>query len=462
MRFVRFAASFLLVGCVGAGAPGYFRFPVASVQVQACPLPTPVVMEPHPFPESGTVTGGSGGGGPGLGVVAAASASTCAIGGTASAVCEGATATGSAAGVGEVGCSLPVSAGAAASPADTCATGATSSALPGASSTASGATGAASGATADFAPWPSRADTFHRLPLKTTSAAGPATASAVALGGSAGGVCAAESAGCFTSAASGVHASASASPLSTPCPLGALCRSGISAEGIGPDAARASVAAEAMCALPSSSALPVCTEFFGVPLDGSTDIIFLLDRSASMSETAYFGDQSQQPGSPYRVDGVAIGVPHHQAGPLLPNKLTVAKSELLKVLEHLPDGTRFAIAFFGDDLTWFAPGLTVLDAASRAEARRFTGSVHPRGATAAVPALTAAFALAPRRVVLLSDGLPNFAGTDAELLTLARAQIKSGVRFDTISVGSVEGEPHAHGSFLASLAAESGGVSHRY
>src|SRR5262249_33754515 len=145
--------------------------------------------------------------------------------------------------------------------------------------------------------------------------------------------------------------------------------------------------------------------FFGVPLAGSTEVVFLLDRSQSMSETASFGDQSQQEGSGHRVDGVAIGVPSAESGPLLPDKLTVAKRELLKVIDHLPDGTRFAIGFFDEQLQWFAPQLTTLDARSRAEVHRFADTIYPRGATAAVPALEAAFSLRPRRVVVLSDGV---------------------------------------------------------
>jgi hypothetical protein len=257
------------------------------------------------------------------------------------------------------------------------------------------------------------------------------------------------------------QASLPIAPSCAPGSSGCSSQSGaaLRVEQIAPNSARASVDAAAACALPSTSALPVCTEFFGVPLNGSSDIVFLLDRSVSMSETASFGDQGRQPGGD-RVNGVAIGVPSHQSGPLLPDKLTVAKLELNKVLAHLPDGTRFAIGFFDDGMTWFAPELMVLNDHTRGAVVRFTDGIRPRGATATVPALEAAFSLKPRRVVLLTDGVANFDGTDAELLTLARAQIRAGVRFDTVSVSSVVGGEGDDA--LASLAKESGGLSQSY
>lgn len=267
---------------------------------------------------------------------------------------------------------------------------------------------------------------------------------------------------------------------SSPCPSGAECPSASATASAAVAIANAEVhpfdpGAAALCpsfggagaaSMASGSAsasatasvsLGVCTEFFGVPLAGSSDVIFLLDRSYSMAETANFGDQSQQPGAPARVDGVAIGVPSWQSGPLLPDKLTVAKRELLKVIDNLPDGTRFAIGFFDDGLTWFAPELRPLNAQTRGEVHRFAATVHPSGATAAVPALEAAFVFGPKRVVLLSDGMPNFEGSSEQLLTMARAQIKTGVRFDTVSVGFEQ-----NGSLMAGLARESGGVIASY
>ncbi|MBK7859114.1 MAG: VWA domain-containing protein [Archangiaceae bacterium] len=198
-----------------------------------------------------------------------------------------------------------------------------------------------------------------------------------------------------------------------------------------------------------------------MPLANATDLVFLIDRSFSMSETASFGDQSQQPGAAARVDGVAIGIPSWQSGPLLPDKLTVAKRELAKVLAHLPDGTRFAVAFYDEQLDWFSPSLSTLNAQTRAELQRYVDSIHPRGATGSVPALQAAFATKPRRIVLLSDGITNLGGDDAQLLTAARAQIRAGVRFDTVSIGTPE-LAQRRSDVLASLALESGGLSQSY
>src|SRR6185503_15459219 len=69
----------------------------------------------------------------------------------------------------------------------------------------------------------------------------------------------------------------------------------------------------------------------------------------------------------------------------LPSKMEAAKAELANTLSMLPDGTRFMIIFFDDDLKAFAPTMLVLDPQTRAAAISFVRGITPGGSTAAVP-----------------------------------------------------------------------------
>jgi hypothetical protein len=57
-------------------------------------------------------------------------------------------------------------------------------------------------------------------------------------------------------------------------------------------------------------------------------------------------------------------------------------------------------------------------------------------------------------VVFLSDGLANVDGDGQQLYAEARAQIRNGVRFDTVGVGADQDRP-----LMRALAAESGGIA---
>src|SRR5690606_36215659 len=119
----------------------------------------------------------------------------------------------------------------------------------------------------------------------------------------------------------------------------------------------------------------------------------------------------------------------------LPSKMDAAKDELVRVLSQLPDGTRFMIIFFDDELKAFAPHMQSLDPYTRAAAIDFVRGIRPGGTTAAVPALRLAYQAGASRVVLLSDGLANTGGSGDTLLREARAAMRQGVRFDTVGLG---------------------------
>jgi hypothetical protein len=135
-------------------------------------------------------------------------------------------------------------------------------------------------------------------------------------------------------------------------------------------------------------------------------------------------------------------------------KMEAAKEELVHTLSVMPDGTRFMIIFFDDELAAFSPQMTTLDGYSRQAAIDFVRRIKPGGSTAAVPALRLAYQAGAARVVLLSDGLANTGGSGDELLRDARFQMRHGVRFDTVGLGIDQDSP-----LMNTLAIESGGLA---
>ena len=218
--------------------------------------------------------------------------------------------------------------------------------------------------------------------------------------------------------------------------------------------------------------------FYGVPLENAQDVVFVLDRSSSMTEvdsgapigfinptatlstiTAMGASAAASlsfPTSPSALGSRAAAFP----GLVIPgfttqqSKLDLAKAELTGAIAGLPDGTRYNVVFFGDSVASLSPALVTLNAVTRIGSMVFVQSIAGEGSTAAVPALRAAYASHPRRVVFLSDGLANVGGDGSQLHAEARQQMLRGVRFDTVGVGADQDR-----SLMHDLAAESGGIA---
>lgn len=206
----------------------------------------------------------------------------------------------------------------------------------------------------------------------------------------------------------------------------------------------------------ASATVSVRIDFFGVPLDGAQDVVFVLDRSGSMSGVAagVSGEAMGMSSTKSTLVGLGATLANSATGNHLPSKLEAAKTELIRTLRAMPDGTRFNVIWFDDQLAVMQHHMMRLEPATRAAVDQFIRAIKPGGSTAAVPALELAYSIGAARVVLLSDGLANTGGGADELLANARRQIRRGVRFDTVGLGIDQ-----DGALLRTLAAESGGVA---
>lgn len=208
-------------------------------------------------------------------------------------------------------------------------------------------------------------------------------------------------------------------------------------------------------------------EFFGIPLEDAADIVFVLDCSGSMDELAHGriaeiaaaapmapGDPSA-PAPPPPPEPDPTAPPAELVAPAAPGlrKIDIAQQELVEALRRLPAGTAMNVLFFNDEIDGYAPSVVPLQEPGREGLIAFVQESVPRGKTALVPAMRAAFLMNARRIVLLSDGLGNVGGGSAILLQDMRQAIRGGVRIDAIGLG----DDHDV-DVLRTLAIESGGL----
>lgn len=215
-------------------------------------------------------------------------------------------------------------------------------------------------------------------------------------------------------------------------------------------------------------------EFFGIPLEGAPDVVFVLDCSGSMDELAQGriaqissqggqpgqDAQSGQPGQDAQSDPAGQDVQGGQSSPAeqssppaAPRKIDVARNELVDALQRLPAGTHMNVIFFNRRVEAFAPGMIPLEESGREGLIGFVKEMTATGSTALVPAMRTAFLMNARRIVLLSDGLGNVGGDSRALLRDAREAMRGGVRIDTIGLGRTQ-----DAELLQTLARESGGL----
>jgi hypothetical protein len=193
------------------------------------------------------------------------------------------------------------------------------------------------------------------------------------------------------------------------------------------------------------------TEFFGIPLADAQDVLFVLDVSGSMTESAT--------GQLAMIAPPSTPQPQPQPQPQVrvPTKLEVAQAELIETLAKLPVGTRINIFIFSNDVDAYAPSSVVIDEATRTDLIAFVRDMQANGSTALQPAMRMAFLLNAPRIVLLSDGLGNIGGDRDDIMRDVREAVLGGVRIDAIGIG-----PSQDTTLLTSLTAETGGLYQRF
>jgi uncharacterized protein with von Willebrand factor type A (vWA) domain len=204
------------------------------------------------------------------------------------------------------------------------------------------------------------------------------------------------------------------------------------------------------------ASVEVRVSFFGVPLDNAQDVVFVLDRSGSMSgvATGFSGQAVGMSKMQSLVAGLGADIANAVAGDPLASKLDAAKAELVRTISAMPDGTSFNVIFFDHEINAFSRSMVTLHPGTRAGVLAFIAGIKPGGSTAAVPALELAYEIRAARIVLLSDGLANTGGGADTLLERAREQMTMGVRFDTVGIGLDQDL-----DLMQKLAGESGGVA---
>lgn len=273
-------------------------------------------------------------------------------------------------------------------------------------------------------------------------------------------------------------------PLPLPISANATVRANVHVQAQAQVQGPAQVEAPVVAIQPLQAA-PV-PEFFGIPLEGAQDIVFVLDVSGSMDELAEGQiaqirvqkpppeaaapaaapvDPNSPPPDPNAPPPDPNAPPPNPAAPpptatppamTQPRKIDVAQSELVDALQRLPAGTRLNVLFFNSDVDGFAPGSVTLDEANRATLITYVWETDATGSTALAPAMRIAFLMNARRIVLLSDGLGNVGGNADSVLRDAREAIRGGVRIDTIGLGRGQ-----DARMLGALATESGGFYQR-
>jgi hypothetical protein len=216
------------------------------------------------------------------------------------------------------------------------------------------------------------------------------------------------------------------------------------------------VAVEPEPAAQATVSIDVQISFFGVPLDGADDVVFVLDHSGSMSgvSTGFAGSQVGMGSTTSTLVALGGSLANGVAGDPMPTKMEAARDELIRTLRAMPDGTRFGVIFFNQNIHALSRRMWVLGPDTRARAEQFILAVDATGSTAAVPAMRLAYEMGARRIILLSDGLANTGGNGGDLLADARRAMQRGLRIDTVGLGLDQ-----DGDLLQTVAAESGGLA---
>jgi hypothetical protein len=203
------------------------------------------------------------------------------------------------------------------------------------------------------------------------------------------------------------------------------------------------------------------TSFFGIPVV-SKRLVFVLDRSGSMMQPADF----ELP-----IESGGDKMPPDLAQPKGNRKIDVARWQLKRVLQQLPEGTQFNLIFFSNTFELYKPTMLTLNAGTRQEAFAYIDSLEPMGQTGTFDALERALAFALGddgrlrkdaidTVYLLSDGMPNrgrFTRPEDIRREIKRINDALKVAIHTVLIGGGSAASGADEGFMKGLADDNHG-----
>ena len=221
------------------------------------------------------------------------------------------------------------------------------------------------------------------------------------------------------------------------------------------------------------------TTFYGIPIK-STHVVFVLDRSGSMSRP-----------SDWKLPNDVATVPGRKEPDVKKQgdrKIDIARWQLKRALSMMPDGTEFNLIFYNHQWTIFSDKMVKLSKSTRQKAYAFIDSLAPQGRTNIYDPLEKGHSFAggmklppdpvPMRrtvtrnekardgyadtIFLMTDGLPNTGqvpSPDGIVAKMKEINRTKKVKIHTIGVFATgSNEAGRGGTFLRQLARDSGGV----
>ena len=200
-------------------------------------------------------------------------------------------------------------------------------------------------------------------------------------------------------------------------------------------------------------------EFFGIETS-TKNTLYLIDVSGSMEgiDEGSIKDQvMREAGNTAgnqvsKVIGGKIGSILGKQVTKEATKLGAVKRKLIPALKGLPDGKKFLVYSFNNDVTKQATEFSVANNTTRTSANIFVQNLKASGGTNTLEALLEALATTDvQEIVLMSDGLPN-SGPEAVLEEIRKTNTNN-IIIHTIAFGE-----DADLDFMRTLAQENNGT----
>lgn len=182
--------------------------------------------------------------------------------------------------------------------------------------------------------------------------------------------------------------------------------------------------------------------FYGITTQ-SRRVVFVVDISQSMKDPA-----GAKPAA-------ATGGKGAYASPKGDTKLDIAKWQLHRAIEDLPDDAVFGIVVYSESYKSWEEDLVAANARGKKKAHAFVDGIEGNGTTNISDSLDRALDSGADTVFLLSDGDPNrgrVSSVDALLSELVERNRLLRIVIHTVGIGEVEGS-----AFLKELARATGG-----